>query len=149
MPADDREQRRDAATFEHRLGQPLVHLERAGQPLELLAREPRRRAFVIATKGTSYGTPTTGKPSLFPSSTSADGTSREAEAEPEAEPREAVLREAAQVRALSGRELADAETRREQELTALEKGGRVVELGDVEPRHLVGQALRARRDAQA
>ena len=45
VPADDREQRRDAATFEHGLGQPLVHLERAGQPLELLAREPRRRAL--------------------------------------------------------------------------------------------------------
>ena len=42
--ADDRQQRRRAAPLEHGLREPLVHLERARQPRELLVRELRRRS---------------------------------------------------------------------------------------------------------
>ena len=40
--ADDGEQRLQSAALEDRVGQPLVHLERARHLLELLAREVRR-----------------------------------------------------------------------------------------------------------
>ena len=98
VPADDREQRRDAATFEHRLGQALVHLERAGQPLELLAREPRRRALRDRDERDLVRNADDRKAQLVPLFDERGRNLGEAEAEPEAEPGEAVLRQAAQVR---------------------------------------------------
>ena len=105
--------------------------------------------FVIATKGTSYGTLTTGKPSLFASSTSADGTSEKPKPSPKPSPESPCF---ARRRRYERWAVASSPTPRpvvSRNSPPSRNGGRVVELGDVEPRHLVGQTVRARRDAQA
>src|SRR5262245_59694440 len=137
MAADHREQRLDAAALEHRLGEPLVHLERVPQALELLVREPcagrlRDRDERDLVRHREYG-----EAELVGLLDERRRRLGEAEAEAEAETREPVLREAPEVGALRRRELADAEAGREEQLTTLKERGRIVQLGDVEPGHLV------------
>jgi hypothetical protein len=56
--------------------------------------------------------------------------------------------ELADVRALRGRELAHSETRREQELPALEERRRIRQLGYLHPRDLVPQAVQTGHSGQ-
>ena len=148
VAADDPEQVVEATALEDGVREPLVDGDRLRQLLEPLARDVRdgrlrdrhERHLVrnlehreaepvglLRERGRHLG---------------------EVEADPEAEPCETVLGEAAQVRALAGLELAHAQAGREQQLAALEPLGGVVELGDVEPADLPAEALGARRDPE-
>src|SRR5581483_10930536 len=146
--AEDREQRVEPAALEHGLRQPLVHLERARQPLELLVREVRERRSRDRDER-----------HLVRDAEDREGTAlrlgrdrrrhlHEAEADAEAQAGDAVVSEPAHVRALAARRLTDAEAGRQQELAALEEACRVGELGAVQPGDLVVEAAGARRDAQ-
>ena len=101
--------------------------------------------FVMATKGTSYGTVRIGNESLSASSTTEAGTFRKPKPIPNPRPAIPCLREPADVRSLRRRRLAHAEARREEELAALEPLRRVGEFRDVQPADLVLEPLGARR----
>ena len=149
VTADDREQRLEAAAGEDRVGEALVDLQRACEPLQLLVREARPGRFRDRDERHLVGHADDREAERVRFLDERGRGFREAEAEPKAEPREPVLGETAQVRPLRRRELADAEARREQQLPALEERRRVLELGDVEPRHLVREALCAGGDREA
>ena len=149
VTADDREQRLDAAAFEHRVGESLVHLERPGQPLQLLVGEPGARGLRDRHERDLVRDADDRKAELVRLVDERGRHLGEAESEPEPEAGEPVLREPPQVRALGRRELADPEAGCEQELAALEELRRVVELRHVEPCHRVVEAVRARGHRQA
>ncbi len=149
VAAHDRQERLHAAALEHGLREALVHLERPRQALELLVREPRAGGLRDRHERHLVRHADDGEAERVRLLHERRRDLREAEPQAEAEPREPVLREPAQVGALRRRELADAETGREEQLAALEKRGRIVQLGDVEPGHLVGQTVRAGGDGEA
>jgi hypothetical protein len=146
--AEDSEESLESPPFQHGVGEALVHLERLGQLFELLVREVRGGRLGDGDERDLVGNVQDwkAKPVCF-----FDHRPRnlgEAEADAEAEAGEAVLGEAADVRALVGCRLADAEAGREQELSALEKACRVFKLGPMQPAHVSPQSSRARRDGQ-
>ena len=149
VAADDREQRLEAAPGEDGVGEALVHLQGAREALELLVRKTRPGRLRDRDERDLVGDADDREAELVRLLDERGRGFREPEAEPEAEPREPVVREAAQVRPLRRGELADPEAGREQELAALEERRRVLELRDVEPCDLVREALRARRDREA
>src|SRR5579884_2494861 len=148
MLAERGEERLHALTREHRLRKPLVHRERTRQPLELVAREPRRgrlrdrdERHLVRDRDDWEAAPLR----------LVDDRLRHpvvAEAGAEAEAGDAVCGEAADVLPLRPRRLPDPEAGREEELAALEPRRRVRQLAQMEPADLVVEPGGAARDRE-
>jgi hypothetical protein len=146
--AENREQGVHPAAVDHGPGEPLVHLERLRHALQLLVGEVREGRLRDRDEGNLVRDGENGETEPVGLLDERRRHRRIAEAEAKPEPGEPVLGEAPDVLALRGGVLADAERGREQELAALEPGGRVRELGDVQPADVVREAVRAGRDLE-
>ena len=125
-----------------------MHLERALEARELRVREPRRDR--LRQRDERHLVRDGDEREVEPLRLVGERGRRlgPAEADAEREPGEAVAREAAHVLAMRPRQLADAESRRDQQLASLEPRRRVGELGDVDPADRVVGAGRARSELQ-
>ena len=112
--ADDRQERGRASSLEDGMREPLVHLERALDPRELLVRELRRDRLRQRDEGHVVRDRDQRKAHLLGLVGERRGRLGPAEADAEGEAGQAVLGEAAHVFALGPRELADPEPRRDQ-----------------------------------
>ena len=148
VAADDAEQRLDAAPADDRVGEPLVHGQRARLLLELLVGEVREGGLRDRDEGHLVRDRQHGERELVRLPDDRFGNVGEPEADAEAEAGDAVAGEPPDVRALRGRRLAEAEPRGQQELAALEPPGRIGQLRDVEPADGVLQPLGARGHGQ-
>ena len=135
--ADDRQQRRRPSSLEDGMREPLVHLERAFDPRQLLVRELRRDRLRQRDERHVVGDRDQREAHLLGLVGERRGRLGPAEADAEGQAREPVLGESAHVLALRPRELADAEPGRDQKLTALEPRRRVGQLRDVDPANRV------------
>ena len=146
--ADDREKGFDPPALEYGVGEALVDGECALELLELFVGEVRHGGLGDRHEGHLVRHAHHRKADLVGLRDERGRRLGKAEAEPEAEARQAMLREATEVGPLRRGELPDPEAGREQELPALEELGGIFELRDVQPADVVVQTVRPGDDLE-
>jgi hypothetical protein len=146
--AEDGEERTYAPAFEHRFGQTLVHREGTFDSRQLLVREPRRDRLRQGDERHLVRHRQDRKAESLGFLDERCGRLGPPEADAEREPGEAVLGQPSRVLALRAGEIAETQSRGDQQLAAFEPRGRVGQLGDVHPADRIVEPGATGREAE-